>query len=112
MTSADAAGLPIFSGLVRYDELRHRPNRSRPALYPATKRAAFVLPATHWAAKFKQFAAAPMGMRLRLKACFDVSGYSPANRVILNALRNTECSSGTMVRICFSAARLTIAGQY
>jgi hypothetical protein len=50
-------------------------------------RAAFIPPASHWAANSSNSNAAPMGMRMRLKASFDVSGYSTVNQVILNALK-------------------------
>ena len=50
-------------------------------------RAAFVPPASHWAATTTNANAAPMGMRLRLKASFDISGFSAANQVILTALQ-------------------------
>src|SRR5467141_2821602 len=50
-------------------------------------RAAIVPPASHWAANSSNASAAPMGMRMRLKASFDVSAYSTANQVILNALK-------------------------
>ena len=50
-------------------------------------RAAFTPPASHWAATSSNANAAPMGMRLRLKASFDISGYSAANQVILTALK-------------------------
>src|SRR5437773_3156234 len=86
-TSADAAGLPIFSGLVRYDEIAAGQIRHALRFTLQQSRAAFVLPATHWAANSTNSLAAPMGMRLRLKASFDVSGYSSTNQVILNALK-------------------------
>jgi hypothetical protein len=86
-TSADAAGLPIFPGLARYDEVAagHIDHALRFTLQ--SSRAAFVLPATHWAANSSNALAAPMGMRLRLKAGFDVSSFSAANQVILTALK-------------------------
>ncbi len=86
-TSADAAGLPIFPGLVRYDEVAagHINHALRFTL--AKSKAAFIPPATHWAANSTDPSAAPMGMRMRLKANFDVSGYSAKNQVILNALK-------------------------
>lgn len=86
-TSADAAGLPIFPGLVRYDEVAAGtiPHALRFTLRHS--RAAFVLPATHWASNTSDANAAPMGMRIRLKANFDVSTYSAANQVILNAMK-------------------------
>jgi hypothetical protein len=86
-TSADAAGLPIFPGLARYDEvasgsinhaLRFTLQYSRQALTP---------PASHWAPNSSDPNAAPMGMRLRLKASFDISSYPPQAQVILAALK-------------------------
>jgi len=86
-TSADAAGLPIFPGLLRYDEVAagHINHAIRFTLQHS--KAAFVLPATHWASNTSNAAAAPMGMRVRLKAGFNVSGYSAANKVILAAMK-------------------------
>lgn len=87
-TSADAAGLPIFPGLVRYDEVVQQ-KAIRHALRftcPVTRRA-YVSPARHFASSRTDASLAPMGMRVRLKAGFDVSGY-PANlQVILNAMK-------------------------
>jgi hypothetical protein len=83
-TSADAAGLPVFAGLVRYDELAagaiHHALRFT---LPSTK-AAYVPPASHWAATGSTI---PMGMRIRLRASFDISGFSRDNQVILTALK-------------------------
>jgi len=86
-TSADAAGLPIFPGLVRYDEAAGGkiPHALRFTLQQS--RAAFVPPASHWAANSTNSAAASMGMRMRLKASFDISSFSPANQVLLRALK-------------------------
>jgi hypothetical protein len=86
-TSADAAGLPIFPGLIRYDEVAagHINHAIRFTLQ--FSRAAFVPPASHWASTSTQAMAAPMGMRLRLKSSFDVSTFSSANQVILNAMK-------------------------
>jgi hypothetical protein len=86
-TSADAAGLPIFPGLVRYDEAASGQiaHAIRFTLQHST--AAYVLPATHWAANSTAQFAAPMGMRLRLKSNFDISSFSATNQVILKALR-------------------------
>jgi hypothetical protein len=86
-TSADAAGLPIFPGLVRYDEVAAGAINHAIRFTLQNSRAAFIPPASHWAANSSNALAAPMGMRLRLKAGFDVSGYSPANQVILNAFK-------------------------
>jgi IPT/TIG domain len=86
-TSADAAGLPIFSGLVRYDEVAAGQITHAVRFTLQNSRAAFTPPASHWAANSSNAVAAPMGMRLRLKANFDVSGFSAGNQVILNALK-------------------------
>jgi hypothetical protein len=86
-TSADAAGLPIFPGLVRYDEVAAGQIRHALRFTLAKSKAAFIPPATHWAANSSDPSAAPMGMRMRLKSSFDVSGFSAQNQVILNALK-------------------------
>jgi hypothetical protein len=86
-TSADAAGLPILPGLVRYDEV------AAGAIHHALRftlhysKQAFTPPASHWAPNSSNPLAAPMGMRLRLKANFDISGYPPDDQVILTALK-------------------------
>lgn len=86
-TSADAAGLPIFPGLVRYDEVAagHIDHALRMTL--RRSKAAFVAPATHFAANSSDPNAAVMGMRLRLKPDFDISSYTPQTKVILQALK-------------------------
>jgi hypothetical protein len=85
-TSADAAGLPIFAGLVRFDEVAagaiHHAIRFT---VPGTQ-SAFVSPATHWAGN-DSTSPIPMGMRLRLKSSFNVSTFSAANQTILNAMK-------------------------
>ncbi len=86
-TSADAAGLPIFVGLVRYDEVAAGAiNHAVRYTLPVTQEA-FTPPASHWASNVTDANAPPMGMRLRLQASFDISGYSRANQVILTALK-------------------------
>ena len=86
-TSADAAGLPIFPGLARYDEVAGGQINHALRFTLQSSRAAFVPPASHWAANSSSALAAPMGMRLRLKASFDISTFSSANQVILKALK-------------------------
>ena len=86
-TSADAAGLPVFPGLIRYDEVASGQIRHAIRFTLARSRAAFTPPASHWAANSTDPNAPPMGMRLRLRANFDVSGYSATNQVILNAMK-------------------------
>ncbi len=86
-TSADAAGLPIFPGLVRYDEVSAGAINHAIRVTLQYSQQAFTPPASHWASNSGNQYAAPMGMRLRLKANFDISGFSPANQVILTALK-------------------------
>lgn len=86
-TSADAAGLPIFPGLVRYDEVAAGEIKHAIRFTLQRSRAAFVQPASHWAANSTGPYAAPMGMRIRLKASFNTSGYSASNQVILAAMK-------------------------
>ncbi len=86
-TSADAAGLPIFPGLVRYDEVAsgHIDHALRFTVSKSQK--AYLHPATHWASSSTSANLMPMGLRLRLKASFDVSAYSGEARVVLTALK-------------------------
>ena len=87
-TSADAAGLPIFPGLVRYDEVFEQQEIKHAIRFTAQiTRRAYVLPARHWASTNTSVDRPPMGMRVRLKASVDISGYSPAMQVILRALK-------------------------
>lgn len=86
-TSADAAGLPIFPGLVRYDEVAAGSINHAFRFTLQNSIAVFTPPATHWASNTSSTYAAPMGMRLRLKASFDVSSFSATNQIILNAMK-------------------------
>jgi hypothetical protein len=86
-TSADAAGLPIFPGLIRYDEAASGQIAHAIRFTLQHSIAAYVLPATHWASNSTAQFAAPMGMRLRLKSGFDISSFSATNQVILTALK-------------------------
>jgi len=86
-TSADAAGLSIFAGLARYDEVASGSIQHALRFTLPYSRAAFTPPASHIASNTSDPLAAPMGMRLRLKASFDISSYSAANQVILKALK-------------------------
>jgi hypothetical protein len=86
-TSADAAGLPIFTGLVRYDEVAAGAIRHALRFTVPVTRRAFTPPASHWASNVTDSDAPPMGMRMRLKADFDISGFSAHNQVILAALK-------------------------
>jgi hypothetical protein len=86
-TSADAAGLPIFPGLVRYDEVAAGAINHAIRFTVQNSSAGFTPPASHWASTTSAPYAPPMGMRMRLKSSFDVSNFSAANQVILNALK-------------------------
>lgn len=86
-TSSDAAGLPILPGLVRYDEVAA--GEIRHALrftIPQTRRA-YVWPARHFASSLMGTEYPPMGQRFRLRASFDISGFSSEVQVILQALK-------------------------
>jgi len=86
-TSADAAGLPILAGLVRYDEVASGAiNHALRFTVPASQRT-FVWPARHQAGSSTDPNLPPMGLRLRLKASVDISGFSAANQAILTALK-------------------------
>jgi hypothetical protein len=86
-TSADAAGLPIFAGLARYDEVAagHIDHALRVTVNLTQK--GFVLPATHYASSSTDPNRPPMGLRLRLRADYDISGFHGQSRVILEALK-------------------------
>jgi hypothetical protein len=87
-TSADAAGLPIFPGLVRYDEVVEQ-KEIRHALRFTVKRSrkAYAYPARHYASKSSDPALPPMGMRVRLRASYDISKFPSNVQVILRALK-------------------------
>ena len=86
-TSADAAGLPIFPGLVRYDEVAAGEiNHALRFTVPHTQNA-YIWPARHKASKDSDSRLPPLGVRFRLRADFDISKYSKANQVILTALK-------------------------
>jgi len=86
-TSADAAGLPVFVGLARYDEVAAGAINHALRFTVPTSQKAFVLPATHWASTNTSTSAPPMGTRLRLKASFNISGFPADDQVILTALK-------------------------
>ena len=87
-SSADAAGLPVFPGLVRYDEVIEQ-GAIRHALRFTCRRTrrAYVHPARHFASRLTDPDLPPMGMRVRLKASYDISKFPPTARVILMALK-------------------------
>jgi hypothetical protein len=86
-TSADAAGLPILPGLLLYDEMiSGHVNHAIRFTAPHTQRL-FVWPARHFASSITDPTYPPMGQRFRLKASFDISGFSPNMQVILQAMK-------------------------
>jgi hypothetical protein len=85
-TSADAAGLPIYPGLVKYDEVASGVIRHALRFTASRTQDGFIHPATHEAGS-NDAAYPPMGLRVRLKPSFDVSGYSGGAKVILEAMK-------------------------
>ncbi len=87
-TSADAAGLPIFPGLVRYDEVGEQKEIRHALRFTVNNtRRAFVPPASHWASRSSDPRLPPLGMRVRLKKDYDISDFPPQAKVILVALK-------------------------
>ena len=87
-TSADAAGLPIFPGLIRYDEVMEQKEIHHALRFTCKKtQHAFIYPARHRASRNKDASLPPMGLRVRLKASFDISGFPACDQVILKALK-------------------------
>ncbi len=86
-TSADAAGLPILPGLVRYDEVASGSIRHAVRFTVWRTQRAYIHPATHYASSYTDPNLPPMGLRLRLKASYDISGFTGQARVILEALK-------------------------
>jgi hypothetical protein len=86
-TSADAAGLPIYPGLVRYEEVAAGLIAHAIRFTVPETRAAHVYPARHHASSLTGASYPPMGLRLRLKAGVNISGFGPQTRVILTALK-------------------------
>jgi hypothetical protein len=86
-TSADAAGLPIFPGLARYDEVRRGVIDHALRFTAARTRRAYVYPARHYASDLTAPNLPPMGVRERLKASFDVHPFPRQARIVLVALK-------------------------
>ena len=87
-TSADAAGLPIFPGLVRYDEVVQQGaiNHALRFTVRATQQG-YIHPATHYASSSTDPTQPPMGLRLRMKSSYSCSAYSSEVQVICAALK-------------------------
>ena len=88
-TSADAAGLPIFPGLVRYDEIVKGviDHPIRFTLSSSLVKPAYIYPARHKVSSSGGQYSLPFGARIRLKDSFNVSSYSATNQIILKALK-------------------------
>ena len=86
-TSADAAGLPILPGLVRYDEVTAGAINHALRFTTDVTRRAYIYPARHYASSDASLSLPPMGLRVRLRASFDTSALSPQARVIAVALK-------------------------
>jgi hypothetical protein len=86
-TSADAAGLPIFPGLARYDEVARSVIDHALRFTASRTRRAYVYPARHYASSSDDPSLPPMGLRVRLKADVDISGFPRQSRVVLQALK-------------------------
>jgi hypothetical protein len=86
-TSADAAGLPILPGLVRWDEVAAGHIDHALRFTVRRTRRAYVYPARHYASTLTDPNLPPMGLRLRLRSDFDTSTFPPQARVVLEALK-------------------------
>jgi len=87
-TSADAAGLPIFPGLARYDEVARGTIDHALRFTVARTRRAYVYPARHYASSSDDPSLPRMGERFRLKQSVDISAYPADDRIILQALKD------------------------
>ena len=86
-TSSDAAGLPIFPAVVRYDELKRGLVEHAMRVTVRKTRREFVAPATHFASRHTNAAYPRMGERIRLRKDFDISAFSPEVKAILKGLK-------------------------
>ena len=105
-TSADAAGLPMLPGLARRDEVERGAIRHALRItVPVTQRA-YIKPATHFASDDADRDQPPMGLRVRLKADYDISGFGPQARVVAQALK----TYGALVADNAGSPRVYISG--
>ncbi|MBE2199711.1 MAG: hypothetical protein IAE79_13940 [Anaerolinea sp.] len=86
-TSADAAGLPILPGLIRYDEVASGSITHAIRFTASQTQRAYVWPARHYASDITDPTYPPMGQRFRLKTGYDISGFAPEVQVILQAFK-------------------------
>jgi hypothetical protein len=86
-TTSDAAGLAILPGLLRYEEVAQGEIRHAIRFTAPQTQRAYLWPARHFASSITDETYPPMGARFRLKANFDISGFSRNNQIILRALK-------------------------
>lgn len=86
-TSADAAGLPIFHGLVRYDEIAAGKITHAIRVTVPRSQKGYILPATHHAGS-NDANLPPMGLRLRLKKDYDISSLTGSSKIIAQAMKD------------------------
>jgi hypothetical protein len=86
-TSTDAAGLPIFPAVVRYDELKRGVVEHAMRVTVVKTKREYVYPARHYASRRTDDNLPRMGERLRLRKDFDISGFSPELQAILKGLK-------------------------
>jgi hypothetical protein len=102
-TSADAAGLPMLPGLVRYDEVQSGEITHALRFTVSETQRAYIYPATHFSSDSNNPSLPPMGLRLRLKANYDISGFSSEVQVILRALKKygmIVADNGSPLNLC------------
>ena len=104
-TSADAAGLPIVPGLVRRDEIAGGIKHALRITVPTTQKA-YIHPATHWASSNTNRNQPPMGLRVRLKASYDISKLKPQAKAVAQALK----TYGALVADNAGSKRVYISG--
>jgi hypothetical protein len=105
-TSADAAGLPIVPGLARYDEVAAGAINHALRITVPTTQQAYIHPATHWASSNTDPNQPPMGLRVRLKASYDISGLKGQAKVVAQALK----TYGALVADNAGSPRVYVSG--
>ena len=114
-TSADAAGLPIFPAVVRYDELKRGAVEHAMRVTVRKTRRAYVHPATHFASRLTDENLPRMGERIRLRRDFDTSRFTPEVKAILEGLKKhgmLVADNGTrLVGVCGSRRTDTTAAR-
>ena len=106
-TSADAAGLPMLPGLARREEADSGVIRHALRVTVPTTQRAYIHPATHWASSNTNPDQPPMGLRLRLKASYDISGLRGHARAVAQALK----TYGALVADNAGSPRVYVGGE-